>query len=138
MVIAELKKILKFWLDKGVDGFNLDSFNNLVESQSMDHDLDASFDLVKEFRSVVDTFGQETDSSRILVALTNLDTVELGPLYGQDIDENHIGQLFHLVAGKPLAAAAPTDSIFSTMFFCRKNGAAHNLFIFPKRLGLAR
>ncbi len=43
-----------------------------------------------------------------------------------------------ILAGKPLAAAAPTASIFSTMFFCRKNGAAHNLFILPKRLGLAR
>ena len=112
-----MKKILKFWLDKGVDGFNLDSFNNLVESQSMDHDLDASFDLVKEFRSVVDTFGQETDSSRILVALTNLDTVELGPLYGQDIDENHIGQLFHLVAGKPLAAQVEVLNASSIVSF---------------------
>ena len=83
----------------------------------MDHDLDASFDLVKEFRSVVDTFGQETDSSRILVALTNLDTVELGPLYGQDIDENHIGQLFHLVAGKPLAAQVEVLNASSIVSF---------------------
>lgn len=102
-VVEEMKKVMKFWLNKGVDGFNLDSFNTLVEDQHMKLDLKASKDIVKQFRTVVDNFGENSDSSRILIALTDLQLVDLGPLYGDDIDENHIGQLFHLAVGVPLS-----------------------------------
>ena len=99
----EMKKVMKFWLNKGVDGFNLDSFNTLVEDQQMKLDLEASMDIVRQFRTVVDNFGETSDFSRILIALTDLELVDLGPLYGDDIDENHIGQLFHLAVGVPMS-----------------------------------
>lgn len=88
-VKEELKKVLRFWLDKGVDGFRFDAVQFLLEDEkfqdepensnynnnksdptydmlkhTLTYDLDGSRDILSEFQQVLD----EYDSHPILIA----------------------------------------------------------------------
>ncbi|XP_052796227.1 maltase A3-like [Mya arenaria] len=84
-VREHIKEVLKFWLQKGVDGFRIDAIPHLfeIEDQSMDEPLGATngfdpnlhkyiknqpeiFDVVREWRSILDGFGGD----RFLLAET--------------------------------------------------------------------
>jgi len=102
-VVAELESVLRFWLDRGVDGFNLVGYETLVEKTDFQGtDVEASEELVRQFRRVIDDNSLEAES-KILMSLTGLELAETLPLYGRNISAAHVGDLFHLVGAKPLS-----------------------------------
>ncbi|XP_024938936.1 uncharacterized protein LOC107265869 [Cephus cinctus] len=93
-VIEETNRILRFWLEKGVDGFRIGSVSHLVEDSSFrdepinenaddsvlesDYDylehiyttnLNTSFDLVVHWRSVIDNYVATTGSQKKFLAV---------------------------------------------------------------------
>ncbi|XP_055710287.1 maltase 2-like [Phlebotomus papatasi] len=96
-VVEEMTNVLKFWLDKGVDGFRVDAINHLFEDQSftdnppnrdeydpMDYnhfdtiyskDLQKSYQQVYDWRKYLDNYAEEhgTDTKVLLTeAYTNI------------------------------------------------------------------
>uniref|UniRef100_A0A1L8DQP8 alpha-glucosidase n=2 Tax=Nyssomyia neivai TaxID=330878 RepID=A0A1L8DQP8_9DIPT len=97
-VVAEMTDVLKFWLDKGIDGFRVDAINHLFEDPSFadnppnrdiydpmdyDHfdtiyskDLPKSYQQVYDWRKYLDTYAEEhqTDTKVLLTeAYTNIE-----------------------------------------------------------------
>jgi len=97
-VVTELQAVVQFWLDKGVDGFNLVGYEGLQPAVG-----DANYNLVLKLRELTDKAGEEQGSDKILVCLGEKGTGlgALLPLYGGAVNENHEGELFHLVAAQP-------------------------------------
>jgi len=97
-VVSELESVLTFWTDKGVDGFNMEQFNNLVEN-----DVQGSKELIKNLRRVAD------EEPRVIVSLnTGLPLSEVGVMYGDQEDpvaENHVGVRFNLVGSQAVGEA---------------------------------
>jgi len=105
-VVAELESVLRFWMERGVDGFNLVGYNTLVETTDFQGTDEAASDaLVRQFRRVIDDNTLETAEEKIIMTLTNRKLVDTIPLYGQNISEAHVGDLFHLVGSQPLTSA---------------------------------
>lgn len=105
-VKKELEKIMRFWLDKGVDGFNVIGAQYLVEDPSMqdetasgsgasseynslDHSFTAhqngSFELLQRWRSVVDSYATKPGKEKLLlVTLNDADVNTTKKYYGSD------------------------------------------------------
>lgn len=96
-VVAELEKVLSFWLNRGVDGFNI--IADGLENQEVTEDI------VRQFRGIVDKMSEEADDGeqRILVTFTDRKPSETIPLYGQNISATHVGDLFHLVGSQSIS-----------------------------------
>lgn len=60
-VVKEMHNVLRFWLDRGVDGFRIDAFNHLFEDQKLRNEpqnpIAASFDL--SYNSLLHTYTQQ-------------------------------------------------------------------------------
>lgn len=108
-VKEELKKVLKFWLDKGVDGFRVNAAQFLLEDENFDdepqnsnynmsdptynmldhtltYDLDGNREILSEFQKVLD----EYDSHPILVAEVMGSYAKTSKYYGMsDIPINY-------------------------------------------------
>ena len=87
-VQEELKKILEFWLNKGVDGFRIDAAGHLFESNntakdepsvngteynSLEHTLTTfqpeTFELISTWRELLNGFNKDGDSYRYVYIL---------------------------------------------------------------------
>ena len=59
-VVSELKSVLEFWIEKGVDGFNLVGYEDLRPVMGDPTGLTPTYtNLVKQLRSVVDRAAEE-------------------------------------------------------------------------------
>jgi alpha-glucosidase len=115
-VVSELKKILQFWLDRGVDGFRMDAVSHLFEDKdysdekvtssggggydsvdhSMTNNLPEVLDLLEEFRDVLDTKTEMDEyNPRIMMTEAYLPTESVMEYYGTNFTE-HAGSISHM------------------------------------------
>lgn len=116
-VAAAMQKVLRFWLDKGVDGFRMDMLPHLVEHPDfpdnppipLDHpfaefgltqdqffttDQPETHRIIKEFRKIFESYGGD----RVIIGETPLfDMKQLAGYYGENLDEVHIPFNFKLL-----------------------------------------
>jgi|tagenome__1003787_1003787.scaffolds.fasta_scaffold20988918_5 alpha-glucosidase len=107
-VVEAMHGVLRFWLDRGVDGFRIDVVHLIGKDPSLPdqaaslgqidrvgiHDDPRTHPLLREIRSLVDSYP----GNRLLVGEVNLhDTAAIRRYYGQD-DELHMAFNFRSLA----------------------------------------
>jgi alpha-glucosidase len=122
-VLEAMLDVLRFWLDRGVDGFRVDVIALLAKDPEFrdepanpafrpgdplwftnlhagTEDLPAVHDIIRAFRAVLDEYGDT-------VMIGELDPIEnLMRYYGADLDEAQLPFNFNLVNGLPWTAPA--------------------------------
>jgi len=92
-VRAEMLKVVRFWLDKGLDGFRVDAVPYLFEREGTScENLPETHAFLKELRALVD----REYPGRILLAEANQLPAEVRPYFG-DGDEFHMAFHFPLM-----------------------------------------
>ncbi len=113
-VLEAMKNVMRFWLDKGVDGFRVDviwlmskdeqlrdepknpDWDGVNPFGSLQHiytqNLAGVHDLIREMRKVLDSYDQ-----RMMVGEIYLPTKELVTYYGKNSDECHLPFNFQLI-----------------------------------------
>lgn len=82
-VQREMRKIVKYWLDKGISGFRVDAVPFLIEIANADFDPDDpehQFDMIAQLHQ----FIQWHKSDAILLGEANVDPKEQEPFFGKD------------------------------------------------------
>ncbi len=93
VVLAEVKQIMDFWLDLGVDGFRLDAVPYLIEREGTNcESLPETHAILKQIRGHVDTRWP----NRMLLAEANQLPAEVRAYFG-DGDECHMAYHFPLM-----------------------------------------
>jgi alpha-glucosidase len=127
-VLEAMRDVLRFWLDRGVDGFRVDVIALLAKDPQFrdeppnpafrpgdplwftnlhtgTEDVDGVHDIVRAFRAVLDEY-----EDRVLIG-------EIDPLptlmryYGEALDETHLPFNFNLLNGLPWEAGAVRDAV---------------------------
>ncbi|MFI6599953.1 glycoside hydrolase family 13 protein [Nonomuraea sp. NPDC050536] len=57
-VHQEFEDVLRFWFDRGVDGFRIDSAALLFKSENSYEDLDEVHDVYRRWREIADSYGE--------------------------------------------------------------------------------
>ncbi|GAB0093827.1 Maltase A3 [Sergentomyia squamirostris] len=123
-VVDAMKDVLRFWLDKGVDGFRVDAVPHLFEVipddgqildeplsnntndpdnyEYLDHiftkDRPEAIDMVYQWREVVDEFTKKTGDTRILLTEAYSNITTLMSYYGDGIrNGSHAPFNFYLI-----------------------------------------
>ncbi|MEZ5875173.1 MAG: maltose alpha-D-glucosyltransferase [Hyphomicrobiales bacterium] len=92
-VLADILRVLRFWLDMGVDGLRLDAVPYLVERDGTNNEnLPETHDILKRFRAELD----ERYPDRMLLAEANQWPEDTRPYFG-DGDECHMAFHFPLM-----------------------------------------
>jgi maltose alpha-D-glucosyltransferase/alpha-amylase len=92
-VRAEMINVLRFWFDRGIDGFRVDAAPYLFEREGTScENLPETHDYLKELRAAVDKDYKD----RILLAEANQLPAEVRPYFG-DGDECHMAFHFPLM-----------------------------------------
>lgn len=115
-VVEELKNVLRFWMDLGVDGFRIDAVPHFFEDEQYlneqeliaqsdvydavekkyTYNLPECLDLLREFRQVLDAETAEDETKpRIMMTEAYLDIPDLVKYYGQVLN-NTFGDISHL------------------------------------------
>jgi len=93
-VKSAMLDVMRFWLDRGLDGFRCDAVPYLIEREGTNgENLPESHAVLKEFRSVVE---REYGGSRVLLAEANQWPEDVRPYFG-DGDEFHMAFHFPLM-----------------------------------------
>ncbi len=125
--------ILRFWFDRGVDGFRIDVCNIIIKDAELrdnppatdDDPLDAQLfgqrsvynanrpelhDVLRRWRRIAESY----DPPRVLLGETPVDdAATLGAFYGADLDELHLAFNFPFI-NAPLEAAAMREIVERT------------------------
>jgi maltose alpha-D-glucosyltransferase/alpha-amylase len=106
--------VMRFWLDRGLDGFRCDAVPYLVEREGTScENLPETHAILKEFRAVID---QEYGGDRILLAEANQWPEDVRPYFGNG-DEFHMSFHFPLMPrlylGLRLEDTRPITDIFT-------------------------
>ncbi len=92
-VLEEVLKVLRFWLDMGVDGLRLDAVPYLVERDGTNcENLDETHVVIKAMRQAID----ERYANRMILAEANQVPADVRPYFG-DGDECHMAFHFPLM-----------------------------------------
>ena len=107
---------MRFWLDRGLDGFRCDAVPYLVEREGTNcENLPETHAILKEFRAVID---REYGGARLLLAEANQWPEDVRPYFG-DGDEFHMAFNFPLMPrlylGLRLEDSRPITDIFTQM-----------------------
>ena len=111
-VQREVKKIMKFWLDRGVDGFRLDAVPFIIEvPEKKGEKFEHQFNLLTEMRDYVESINPEA----IILGEANVAPSETKNYFGEEEDRMHMmfnfyvnQHMFYALAtgeAKPLANA---------------------------------
>ncbi len=114
-VLPAILGVMRFWLDRGVDGFRVDVITRLVKDAAFrDHvlnpdwngidpydsyldvnmkDLPEVHGIIREMRQLLDSYRD-----RVLIGETYLPVPALAPYYGVALDECHLPFNFHLIS----------------------------------------
>jgi maltose alpha-D-glucosyltransferase / alpha-amylase len=88
-VRKEMRNVMKFWLDMGIDGFRADAVPYLIEREGTNcENLPETHEILKEFRAYLDDHWE----GKILLAEANQWPEDVRPYFGNG-DEFHMG--FH-------------------------------------------
>ncbi|HEY3886386.1 MAG TPA: alpha-glucosidase C-terminal domain-containing protein, partial [Vicinamibacterales bacterium] len=92
-VLDAVVNVMRFWLDRGVDGMRLDAVPYLIEREStICENLDETHDILRALRRAVD----ERHADRMLIAEANQWPADVRPYFG-DGDECHMAFHFPLM-----------------------------------------
>jgi len=102
-VVQNMHKVLRFWLDRGVDGFRVDVIALLIkDAQFSDEprvktrirtvDQPEVHDIIRQFRTVLDEYGD-----RVLIGELWFPYKRLVTCYGKNLDECHLPFNFGLI-----------------------------------------
>ena len=92
-VRKEMKNVMKFWLDMGIDGFRADAVPYLIEREGTNcENLPETHAILKDFRAFLD----QNYEGKILLAEANQWPEDVRPYFG-DGDEFHMGFHFPLM-----------------------------------------
>ncbi|MDX2225144.1 MAG: alpha-amylase family glycosyl hydrolase [Rhodospirillaceae bacterium] len=117
-----IEQVMRFWLDKGVDGFRLDTVQHLFEDERLRDnppnpdwrpgqpptqalrrlyttDRPELFRLLPRWRTLADSFGD-----RVLISEAYVPLAGLAPYYGANNDSMHLPFNFHLIGARWNAA----------------------------------
>ncbi|MEA2934893.1 MAG: alpha-glucosidase [Variibacter sp.] len=115
-VRAAMYEVMRFWLDRGVDGFRVDAIHHLFEAEHLrDNPLNPEWrdgmsparrlvrlysldqhethEVIAEMR----TIAEEYDGDRVLIGEASLPIEQLMAYYGEDLDGFHLPFNFHLI-----------------------------------------
>jgi maltose alpha-D-glucosyltransferase/alpha-amylase len=93
-VRAEMLNVMRFWLDRGLDGFRCDAVPYLIEREGTScENLPETHEILKQFRRVID---QDYGGDRVLLAEANQWPEDVRPYFG-DGDEFHMAFHFPLM-----------------------------------------
>ncbi|MCB1488046.1 MAG: putative maltokinase, partial [Bauldia sp.] len=100
-VLAEVKRLMHYWLDMGVDGLRLDAIPYLVEREGTNNEnLPETHAVLKEIRAEMDAHYPD----RMLLAEANQWPEDTRPYFGEG-DECHMGFHFPLMPRMYMALA---------------------------------
>ncbi|HEV7344241.1 MAG TPA: maltose alpha-D-glucosyltransferase [Devosia sp.] len=100
-VLDEVLKVMRFWLDMGVDGLRLDAIPYLIERDGTNNEnLPETHDVLKKIRAELD----RNYSDRMLLAEANQWPEDTRPYFGEG-DECHMGFHFPLMPRMYMALA---------------------------------
>ena len=100
-VFKSIMRVMRFWLDAGVDGLRLDAIPYLIERESTDNEnLPETHDVLKRMRSEMD----EKYENRLFLAEANQWPEDVLPYFG-DGDECHMAFHFPLMPRIYMAVA---------------------------------
>jgi alpha-glucosidase len=113
-VRAQMHAVLRFWLDRGIDGFRIDAVARLIEDEHFrdnppdpeihpprrpdlaripySRNLPEVHEVLAEFRRLVDAY-----EDRVLIGETYLPIEDLMAYYGKDLGGVHLPMNFHLM-----------------------------------------
>jgi len=107
-VVAELEKVMKFWISTGVNGFVINDVPYMVDapiSGDNDKSIPRQVEILKKFRAIVDAETEDSGIPCVLYA-NDLSTDQVHALYGENITGSNVGSLLHLPLAPTLLATS--------------------------------